>query len=208
MVLVARHLRKCAAKQIVCETDNLVNNGSIGTIPLMGSAMPTAPAAGCGDLTEDFGFSLMAVAHAYRAAASSALESVPQGARGYQTLAAVVEGDEPNQLALAGYLRIDRTVMTYLIDELVAAGLVERRLDPADRRRRKIVATNHGIDTVRELQRRVREAEGGLLSAIDEGDRELFRVLLQRVARSLGDPEPCGADTGRCDDTETGRQSS
>ncbi|WP_327256529.1 MarR family winged helix-turn-helix transcriptional regulator [Streptomyces sp. NBC_01244] len=174
----------------------------------MGSETPTAPVAGCGDLTGDFGFSLMAVAHAYRSAVSSALESVPQGARGYQTLAAVVEGDEPNQLALAGYLRIDRTVMTYLIDELVAAGLVERRLDPADRRRRKIVATGHGVDTVRELQGRVQEAEGGLLSAIDEGDRELFRALLQRVARGLGDPEPCDADTDRCDDAEPGRQSS
>ncbi|MDT9691066.1 MarR family winged helix-turn-helix transcriptional regulator [Streptomyces sp. P9(2023)] len=174
----------------------------------MGSRPPSAPVVGCGDLTEDFGFSLMAVAHAYRTAVSSVLGSVPQGARGYQTLAAVVEGDEPNQLALARYLRIDRTVMTYLIDELVAAGLVERRLDPADRRRRKIVATAHGIDTARELQRRVREAEDGLLSAIDEDDRELFRTLLRRVARSLGDVEPCDADTDRCDDAEPGQQSS
>ncbi|WP_329625244.1 MarR family winged helix-turn-helix transcriptional regulator [Streptomyces sp. NBC_01255] len=172
----------------------------------MGSSTPTASVAGCGDLTEDFGFSLMAVAHAYRAAVSAVLESVPQGARGYQTLAAVVEGDAPNQLALAGYLRIDRTVMTYLIDELVAAGLVERRLDPADRRRRKIVATGHGIDTARELQRRVREAEDGLLSAIDEDDRELFRTLLQRVARSLGDLKPCDADTDTDTDTDTDRR--
>jgi len=175
----------------------------------MGSETPTAPVAGCGDLTEDFGFSLMAVAHAYHAVVSSVLESVPQGARGYQTLAAVVEGDEPNQLALAGYLRIDRTVMTYLIDELVGAGLVERRLDPADRRRRKIVATRHGSDTARELQQRVREAEDGLLSAIDEDDRELFRTLLRRVARSLGDLEPCDADeTDRCEDAQPGQQSS
>ncbi|MFD7169076.1 MarR family winged helix-turn-helix transcriptional regulator [Streptomyces violascens] len=70
---------------------------------------------------------------AYRTVVASALADVPQGARGYQTLAVVVRGDQQNQLALATYLGIERTVMTYLIDDLVSAGLVERRLTPADR---------------------------------------------------------------------------
>ena len=35
--------------------------------------------------------------------------------------------------------------MTYLIDDLATAGIVERRLNPADRRQRKIVATRHGL---------------------------------------------------------------
>ncbi|MFE7773488.1 MarR family winged helix-turn-helix transcriptional regulator [Streptomyces sp. NPDC057445] len=83
---------------------------------------------------------------AYRTVVASVLDDVPQGARGYRTLTVVVRGDQQNQLAPATYLGIDRTVMTYLIDDLVTAGLVERRLTPADRRRRKIVATARGVD--------------------------------------------------------------
>ncbi|MFK0044612.1 MarR family transcriptional regulator [Streptomyces sp. NPDC090741] len=54
---------------------------------------------------------------------------------------------------MATYLGIDRTVMTYLIDDLVTAGLVERRLNPADRRQRKIV-TAPGVDALRMSARR------------------------------------------------------
>jgi hypothetical protein len=80
----------------------------------------------------------------------------------------VVRGDLHPQLALATYLGIDRTVMTYLIDELVTAGLVERRLNPADRRQRKIVATARGVSTLRDLRRQVREAEGRLLNLVQK----------------------------------------
>lgn len=57
-------------------------------------------------------------------------------------------GDQQNQLALATYMGIDRTVMTYVIDDLVTAGLVERRPNPADRHRRKIVAAARGVNTL------------------------------------------------------------
>ncbi|MFB7615807.1 MarR family winged helix-turn-helix transcriptional regulator [Kitasatospora sp. NPDC056181] len=162
------------------------------SIPGTGSGAQTTSAAGCPDLTEDLGFSLMAVAHAYRTAVSPVLAGVARGARGFQTLAAVVEGDGPNQIALAGYLRIDRTVMTYLLDDLVAAGLVERRLDPADRRRRRIVATPLGVETLRDLQRQVRAAEDALLSVLDEDERAVLRSLLARLARTVAEGEPGG----------------
>ncbi|MFD0273559.1 MarR family winged helix-turn-helix transcriptional regulator [Kitasatospora sp. NPDC127111] len=158
-----------------------------------------ATGAGCADLTADFGFSLMSVAHAYRAAVSPALAGIPQGARGYQTLAAVVHGERPNQLALATYLRIDRTVMTYLLDDLAAAGLVERRPDPSDRRRRLILATPKGAATLAALERQVAEAEASLLSVIDETDRAVLRELLARISQGVQNtgqetcdtPPPC-----------------
>jgi len=49
-------------------------------------------------------------------------------------LVAAARGNARNQLALAQQLGVDRTVMTYLIDDLERAGYVERRPDPADRR--------------------------------------------------------------------------
>src|SRR5204862_8339718 len=44
------------------------------------------------------------------------------------------QGVVRTQLALAQHLGVDRTVMTYLIDDLEAAKLIERRPDPTDRR--------------------------------------------------------------------------
>ena len=101
----------------------------------------------------------------------------------------MIRGDHPSQLVLAGRLGIDRTVMTYLIDDLVTAGLVERQLNPSDRRQRKIVATEHGLQTMAELDRRVREAEEELLGALDSSEREAFRDLLRRAVGGLRDSD-------------------
>ncbi|MFD7339688.1 hypothetical protein ACFV98_27325 [Streptomyces violascens] len=97
----------------------------MGVIPVMSAGTPTMPVDGV-DFAGDFGLSLLVLMRAYRTVVASALADVPQGARGYQTLAVVVRGDQQNQLALATYLGIDRTVMTYLIDDLVTAGQLGR----------------------------------------------------------------------------------
>jgi DNA-binding transcriptional MocR family regulator len=62
-------------------------------------------------------------------------------------LDAAAHGAVGSQLALAQHLGIDRTVMTYLLDDLEAAGLIERRPDPADRRARRVVATQLGMES-------------------------------------------------------------
>jgi MarR family transcriptional regulator, transcriptional regulator for hemolysin len=78
---------------------------------------------------------------------------------------------------------VDRTVMTYLLDSLAEAGLVERRPDPADRRARRIVATAHGRALLDKLGERLREAEDQVLAGLDEAeDRQVFRILLQRLS--------------------------
>jgi DNA-binding MarR family transcriptional regulator len=149
--------------------------------------------------TGDFGWHLGVLGSAYQRSVVTVLGDFPHGPRGYQTLAAAVQDEQPSQLALATHLGIDRTVMTYLIDDLVAAGLVERRLNPADRRQRKIVATDRGVATYTDLERRVRTAEDALLGALDDDERRALRHLLRRVACDLRDIEP-GIDP--CDAAE------
>lgn len=165
----------------------------------MSTETPTTPVADGVDFAGDFGLSLLVLMRAYRTVVASVLDDVPQGARGYQTLAVVTQGDQQNQLALATYLGIDRTVMTYLIDDLVTAGLVERRLNPADRRQRKIVATAQGVSTFQDLQRQVREAEDQLLEGLDENERQAFRALLSRIACDVRDMD---LTTAPCDIAE------
>ncbi|MPV36772.1 MarR family winged helix-turn-helix transcriptional regulator [Georgenia subflava] len=132
---------------------------------------------------DDFGWSLGALFRSYQESVAAALADVPHAHRGYQILSAVARGDQPSQLSLAGHLGIDRTVMTYLIDDLVGAGLVERRPDPADRRRRRVVLTPAGAQTLTALERRVQVAEDAVLGPLTAGERETLCTLVRRVAR-------------------------
>jgi MarR family transcriptional regulator for hemolysin len=143
----------------------------------------------------DLGWHLGVLLRGYQGCVAPVTGDIPHGPRGYQILAAAVHDDQPNQLALAAHLGLDRTVMTYLIDDLVTAGLVERRANPNDRRQRKVVATTVGAHTLADLERRVRDAEDRLLGALDPRDRAAFRALLRQAAcgaRGL-DPttDPC-----------------
>ncbi|WP_420113082.1 MarR family winged helix-turn-helix transcriptional regulator [Pseudactinotalea sp.] len=133
-------------------------------------------------MDDDLGVMLASLLRAYHAAVTPRLDDVPHGARGYQTLREVVRGDQPSQLALATRLGIDRTVMTYLIDDLSEAGLVERRPNPDDRRQRKVVATPAGAQRVEELCQHVRGIEESLLGSLSVTERDQFRVLLGRAA--------------------------
>ncbi|WP_256973180.1 MarR family winged helix-turn-helix transcriptional regulator [Rhodococcus sp. NCIMB 12038] len=93
----------------------------------------------------------------------------------------------PTQVGLADYLGIDRTVITYVIDALVDAGLVERVQDPADRRARKIVPADLGAAHHAALERDVRVAEEAVLRVLAVDERVVFRSLLGRVARGSRD---------------------
>ena len=130
----------------------------------------------------DLGWALGAVFRAYVKAVRGHVADVPGGPRGYQVLSAAVHDLPGSQLALAQRLGIDRTVLTYLLDDLTEAGLVERQADPNDRRSRRIVATDAGQARLCELDRQLRTTEDEVLGALDVQDREKLRQLLQRVA--------------------------
>lgn len=159
--------------------------------PAPGATPGATPGAGATTPVEDdLGRHLGVLLRAYQATLGPLLAELPHGTRGYQVLVAVVAGGHPNQLALAAHLGIDRTVMTYVIDDLVASGLVERQQNPADRRARRVVATETGRATLAELQRRVLDAEDQLLGALAPAQRAVFRDLLQTVACGVRDVAP------------------
>ncbi|QGN49150.1 MarR family winged helix-turn-helix transcriptional regulator [Micromonospora sp. WMMD558] len=133
-------------------------------------------------LDDDLGWMLGVVFRAYVRAADRALEDIPGGPRGYQVLSAAVREPVRNQGAIAEELGIDRTVLTYLIDDLERRGLVLRRADPADRRSRLVCATDEGRVAWRERQRALRQVESHVLGALDPADTAAFRTLLRRVA--------------------------
>ncbi|MCU1494593.1 MAG: transcriptional regulator, MarR family [Acidimicrobiaceae bacterium] len=115
---------------------------------------------------------------------SASMADLPGGPRGYFVLASVAQDRPRSQLALALQLGIDKTAMTYLLDELEVAGLVERRPDPADRRQRQIVLTPLGLHSLSEFGDRFEAAEDRLLSSLTSAESVAFREMLERVARS------------------------
>jgi DNA-binding MarR family transcriptional regulator len=159
--------------------------------------------ADCCTLRNDLGWALGALSRSYAKAVSATFADVPGGPRGYQVLASAAREEPGSQLALAQHLGVDRTVMTYLLDSLAAAGLVERHPDPADRRARRIVATARGRALLDELGEQLRAAEDQLLAGLDgDADRQAFRALLQQVAvhaaTALDSATPDGAAADPC----------
>jgi DNA-binding MarR family transcriptional regulator len=154
----------------------------------------TMPAGSCGNaLLADLGWGLGTVFRAYVSAAYAAVADLPGGPRGYQVLSAAAHGTVGSQLALAQHLGVDRTVMTYLLDDLEAAGLIERRPDPADRRARRIVATKQGAKLLTALDHRLQTAEAHLLTPLDPKARESFRAHVRVLATHIDTLDPPGS---------------
>lgn len=151
--------------------------------------MSTAPAETPIGQHSLFGWSLAALLREWSAWVDAAADDLPQGTRGYQLLTAVVHGNPPSQAALAATLGIDRTVMTYLLDAFESCGLVERQQDPADRRTRRIVATDRGLEVLAAMEARVAAAEDELLSSLHPEQRAVLRELLERAATGTGPDE-------------------
>jgi DNA-binding MarR family transcriptional regulator len=174
----------------------------------MSSATTRSPAPGLGGqsadgctLSNDLGWALGVLSRCYLKAVAATFADVPGGPRGYQVLAAAARDEHGSQLALAHHLGVDRTVMTYLLDSLAEAGLIERQPDPADRRARRIVATTRGRALLDGLGERLRAAEDQMLAGLDnDADRQAFRALLRRLAMHAATaldsaaPDTCSAE--------------
>jgi DNA-binding MarR family transcriptional regulator len=134
------------------------------------------------NLEGDLGWMLGVVFRAYVKASDHALRDLPGGPRGYQVLTAAVGEPPQNQGAIAGELGIDRTVLTYLIDDLERLDLVARRPDPADRRSRLVIATAEGWGTWQRLQDELRRVEAHVLSPLPAAEVANFLALLRQLA--------------------------
>ncbi|MGI5520103.1 MarR family winged helix-turn-helix transcriptional regulator [Micromonospora sp. CA-259024] len=157
-----------------------------------------------------FGWSLGLVLRRWQEIIEETLKDLPHGSRGYHLLAVVVHEEVPTQGALAARLVIDRSVLTYVIDDLENAGLIRRQLDPRDRRARRIVATDRGRQALAEAERRVTQAEDHVLGGLPEKQRHHFRDLAARAAEAIHTAapgtDPCAAVSSVLPQTEQSAQ--
>jgi DNA-binding MarR family transcriptional regulator len=153
-------------------------------VPLAGAEMGDEQCGNEAGFEADLGWAIGIIARTFRQWAISSVSDLPGGPRGYLVLTVVSQGRPRSQLALAQQLGVDKTAMTYLLDDLEGAGLVERRPDPADRRARQVGMTPKGRRLLGEFRDRLAAAEDKLLSVLKPNEISIFRDMIERVARS------------------------
>ena len=86
-----------------------------------------------------------------------------------------------NQQALGKLTGIDPSSMVATVDDLEAAGLVERRRHPSDRRAHAVHITDEGRETLTRGRQLSRAAQDDLLAPLSSEERKQLHELLLRL---------------------------
>ena len=94
-----------------------------------------------------------------------------------------IAGREPDLTAgrLAELTGMSTSAVTALLDRLERRGFIERRRDPADRRRVYVHSTGQHERTLNEIFAPLGAATSGILDGYDEGQLRLIHDLLDRL---------------------------
>lgn len=100
---------------------------------------------------------------------------------------AVVEQLQPVcQRAISDHLGLDASDVVGVLDVLEAAAMVERRRDPADRRRHAVVLTESGESAARHFAVLRARATERVLAGLDPAERRQLVELLNRATARRG----------------------
>jgi DNA-binding MarR family transcriptional regulator len=105
----------------------------------------------------------------------------------YLLLANLRDGGLP-QSELCTSMHLDPNNCVLMLNDLEAAGHVERRRDPADRRRHIVEMTPAGRKALAAADRAVESLEEEVLAALTAAEREALQGLLSRAV--AGEPVP------------------
>jgi DNA-binding MarR family transcriptional regulator len=126
----------------------------------------------------------------------------------WAVLAYVARNEGSNQAALADMLDIEPITLVRLLDKLEAAGLVERRPDPTDRRVRRLYLTEATGPLLGQLQGLAAEARETALAGLSDAERQELTDLLMKVRANLSGRElkPGAPDSDHDDSTASVRK--
>ncbi|MGA8112136.1 MAG: MarR family winged helix-turn-helix transcriptional regulator [Actinocatenispora sp.] len=147
-------------------------------------------------LTRRTGYVLLELGKAALARADGALAALGITARHLRILTLVASG-VPSQQGMVAWTGIDRTTMVTLVDDLERLGCVQRRRDPADRRRHLVVVTDAGRRALSRATEALDRAEAEMLAGLNRGERRQLHDLATRVLADQRDRGPL-ADSEIC----------
>ncbi len=102
------------------------------------------------------------------------------------TLSYLRDYREPTQQQLTEGLCIDTNYCVMLLNDLEASGLVERRRDPADRRRHIVTMTEQGRKALHQAEAAQQTLEDEILGALDAEERSTLAHLLRKAIDGQG----------------------
>lgn len=135
-------------------------------------------------LSDDIGFLLSRVGATMSSAAKSALAPFDLRVRSYSVLALACEHSGGlGQRQIAEELGLDPSQIVALVDDLETQELITRRVDPDDRRNKRIHATEAGRGVCVDAQLALESAHADILEPLGpRGVRDL-RQALQALVR-------------------------
>jgi DNA-binding MarR family transcriptional regulator len=86
------------------------------------------------------------------------------------------------QQELAGLAQIDPSSMVAVLDGLEQRGLLERRVNSDDRRRRAVHLTAAGERELEDLQQEARKVADGFLEPLSADERRTLNAMLRKLA--------------------------
>jgi DNA-binding MarR family transcriptional regulator len=134
------------------------------------------------ELVSSGSFLLKRLGFAAKERAIAAYEEAGFSPYQHAVLSVLDEESRETQGAIADALGYDRGQLVGLLDELEERGLVERRRDPADRRRHLVRLTPAGRRTLTKLRALARRLDDEFLAPLDEAERRTLHTLLLRLA--------------------------
>jgi len=99
----------------------------------------------------------------------------------YALLVFIDEESGIDQQTLADAMGIARNNVSVTIDQLEKKGLVERRINGADRRARELYLTTKGKQLRRRTQPKIRAANERILAPLKTAEQKLFIAMLIRL---------------------------
>jgi DNA-binding MarR family transcriptional regulator len=135
------------------------------------------------ELVSSTAFLLKRLGWAVKDRTFEAFEAAGESPYHYSVLAVLEESARETQATIADALGYDRSWLVGLLDELEEAGLIERRRDPADRRRHLVSLNPAGKKKLARLRAISQGVEEEFLAPLDPAQRgQLHTVLLQLAA--------------------------
>lgn len=102
----------------------------------------------------------------------------------YQTLWFVAERESPSMQDVAKYFKIQAPSATFLVDELVRAGELERKANPKDRRRVELRLTAQGKRTFKVIRAKRNKILSSIFGSLPESDRNELNRILEKIIKN------------------------